>query len=66
MKRLKNGLMKNPMLSFLMGLKGNARACLWPEPLWGIPYNLYLPYASLQSNLRIHNCFVSSRERYWM
>lgn len=47
MKRLKNGLMKNPMLSFLMGLKGNARACLWPEPLWGIPYNLYLPYASL-------------------
>ncbi len=47
MKRLKNGLMKNPMLSFLMGLKGNARACLWPEPLWGIPYNLCLPYASL-------------------
>lgn len=47
MKRLKSGLMKNPMLSFLMGLKGNARACLWPEPLWGIPYNLCLPYASL-------------------
>lgn len=47
MKRRKCGLMRNPMIAFLMGLKGNARACLWPEPLWGIPYNLCLPYASL-------------------
>ena len=47
MKRLKNMIMKNPMIASLAGMKGNARACLWPEPLWGIPYNLYLPYASL-------------------
>ena len=47
MKRRKCGLMRNPMIAFLAGLKGNARACLWPEPLWGIPYNLCLPYASL-------------------
>ena len=47
MKRIKNLLMKNTMLRTLFTLKGNARACLWTEPLWGIPYNLCLPYASL-------------------
>lgn len=47
MKRLTDRLMKNPMIASLAGMKGNARACLWPEPLWGIPYNLCLPYASL-------------------
>ncbi len=31
----------------LVTLKGNERACLWTEPLWGIPYNLYLPFASV-------------------
>ena len=44
---LKRLLMKNPMLCTLFLLKGNARACLWTEPLWGVPYNLCLPYASL-------------------
>ncbi|MBR5560492.1 MAG: MFS transporter [Clostridia bacterium] len=47
MKLLKKRIMSNPMIASLMGMKGNARACLWPEPLWGVPYNLYLPYASL-------------------
>ncbi|MBE5800194.1 MAG: MFS transporter [Clostridiales bacterium] len=47
MKWLKRMLMRNPMIAALAGMKGNARACLWPEPLWGVPYNLYLPYASL-------------------
>ena len=47
MKWLASRLMKNPMIASLAGMKGNARACLWPEPLWGIPYNLCLPYASL-------------------
>ena len=47
MKQLKRKVMNNPMLASLAGMKGNARACLWPEPLWGVPYNLYLPYASL-------------------
>lgn len=47
MKWLKRMILKNPMLASLAGMKGNARACLWPEPLWGVPYNLYLPYASL-------------------
>jgi len=44
---IKRKLMSNYMLRTLLTLKGNARACLWPEPLWGVPYNLYLPYVSL-------------------
>ena len=47
MKKIKALLMKSGMLRMLLSMKGNARACLWPEPLWGIPYNLYLPYVSL-------------------
>ena len=47
MKRFKALLMKNAMIRTLFSIKGNARACLWTEPLWGIPYNLCLPYASL-------------------
>ena len=47
MKRVKRLLMRSDMIRTLVGLKGNARACLWPEPLWGIPYNLQVPYASL-------------------
>jgi MFS family permease len=35
------------MISTFLHLKGNPRACLWTEPLWGIPYNLYAPYISL-------------------
>ena len=47
MNRLKQLLMKNALFHALFALKGNARVCLWTEPLWGIPYNLCLPYASL-------------------
>ncbi|NLV91601.1 MAG: MFS transporter [Firmicutes bacterium] len=37
----------NPLFNTLVQLKGNPRACVWTEPLWGIPFNLYAPYASL-------------------
>lgn len=47
MKWLKKRILGNPMIASLASMRGNARACLWPEPLWGVPYNLYLPYASL-------------------
>ncbi len=40
--------MKTPSLvSFLKNLSGNPRGCVYPEPLWGIPFNLYSPYASI-------------------
>ena len=35
------------MIDTLLGLEGNPRLCIYTEPLWGIPFNLYLPYASV-------------------
>ena len=40
--------MKNhPLILSLKKLKENARGCVITEPLFGIPYFLYLPYASI-------------------
>ena len=38
---------RHPLVQTLLELKGNPRACVLTEPLWGIPYNLIAPYASL-------------------
>lgn len=35
------------MFQFLFTLKGNAKSCLFTEPLWGIPFNLYSPFVTL-------------------
>lgn len=35
------------MFRMLKNLKGNPRICILIEPLWSIPYNLYLPYATV-------------------
>ncbi len=37
----------HPLLLTLRRLRGNARACVFTEPLWGIPFNLYAPYVSI-------------------
>lgn len=37
----------HPLFSSLFNFKGNARGCVYPEPLNGIPYNLYAPYISI-------------------
>lgn len=47
MSKLRRLLCRNPILDTLIHLKGNGRACLWTEPLWGIPYNLYTPFVSV-------------------
>jgi DHA1 family tetracycline resistance protein-like MFS transporter len=40
--------LKNHVLfTVLKNLRGNARGCVYTEPLWGIPYNLYAPYISI-------------------
>jgi len=40
--------MKNHSLfATLWDLRGNPRGCVYTEPLWGIPYNLYAPYISI-------------------
>jgi MFS family permease len=36
-----------PIADSLRAFRGNARTCILVEPLWGIPYNLFVPYASL-------------------
>lgn len=47
MGKLRQKLASNYMIHTLFSLKGNGRACIWTEPLWGIPYNLYVPYVAL-------------------
>lgn len=38
---------KHPIWQTLCSLKGNQKACVAVEPLWAIPYNLFLPFASV-------------------
>jgi DHA1 family tetracycline resistance protein-like MFS transporter len=40
-------LARHPFVTTLKNLRGNARGCVLTEPLWGIPFNLYAPYASV-------------------
>jgi MFS family permease len=35
------------LVTALKNLTGNARGCVYAEPLWGIPFNLYAPYVSI-------------------
>lgn len=35
------------MVRTLVSLRGNVRGCVYTEPLWGIPFNLYAPYISV-------------------
>ena len=43
----KNRRREESLFGALLSLKGNPRACVYTEPLWGIPYNLYLPFHTL-------------------
>lgn len=38
---------ENHLISTIFTIKGNPKACLYTEPLWGIPYNLFVPFATL-------------------
>lgn len=40
-------LRKHPLIELLRHNKGNARTLILMEPLWGIPYNLIAPFATL-------------------
>jgi MFS family permease len=35
------------LITTLKSLRGNPRGCVYTEPLWGIPFNLYAPYISV-------------------
>jgi MFS family permease len=40
-------LRKHPLIELLKHNKGNPRTLIFMEPLWGIPYNLIAPFATL-------------------
>jgi len=40
-------LKNHSLITALKSLRGNPRGCVYPEPLWGIPFNLYAPYVSI-------------------
>ena len=40
-------IMKESLFSTLIHLKGNTRACVYTEPLWGLSMNLCMPYLSV-------------------
>jgi DHA1 family tetracycline resistance protein-like MFS transporter len=40
-------LTSHPFVTTLRNLRGNVRGCVYTEPLWAIPYNLYAPYVSI-------------------
>ena len=40
-------LNNHSLITTLKNLGGNPRGCVYTEPLWGIPFNLYSPYASI-------------------
>ncbi len=44
---MKNKLLKHQLLRTLVDLRGNPRACVYTEPMWGLSMNLCLPYASI-------------------
>jgi MFS family permease len=47
MAKLSRKIASHPLIDTLIHAKGNERACLITEPLWGIPYNLYVPFVSV-------------------
>jgi MFS family permease len=40
-------LNNHSLITTLKNLRGNPRGCVYTEPLWGIPFNLYSPYVSI-------------------
>lgn len=44
---MKNLLLKHHLLRTLVELRGNPRACVYTEPMWGLSMNLCLPYATV-------------------
>ncbi|NLP16029.1 MAG: MFS transporter [Clostridiales bacterium] len=44
---MKKFLQKHPLLRTLFELRGNPRACVFTEPMWGLSMNLCLPYATV-------------------
>jgi DHA1 family tetracycline resistance protein-like MFS transporter len=46
-ERMYPPLKNHSLFATLRSLRGNPRGCVYFEPLWGIPFHLYVPYVSL-------------------
>ncbi len=44
---MKKLLLKHKLMRTLIELRGNPRACVYTEPMWGLSMNLCLPYATV-------------------
>lgn len=44
---MKKLLLRHHLLRTLVELRGNPRACIYTEPMWGLSINLCLPYATV-------------------
>jgi len=42
-----SAIKRHPLAQTLVTLRGNPRACVFTEPLWGISFNLYTPFIAL-------------------
>ncbi len=47
MSRILARIKQHPLIDTLVTLKGNPKVCILIEPLWGIPANLILPFATV-------------------
>ncbi|MDI9497999.1 MAG: MFS transporter [Bacillota bacterium] len=47
LRRVLHAIRQHPLIDNLVSLRGNPRACVYTEPLWGIPHALYFPYMSV-------------------
>jgi len=47
LSRMKRRIRNHPLIDTLVTLKGNPRILVFIEPLWGIPYNLVAPFATV-------------------
>ena len=47
MHNIEESLASHPFIATLKDLRGNVRGCVYTEPLWAIPYNLYAPFATV-------------------
>ena len=45
--RIIDRLKSNELISAFLDLSGNPKACVCTEPLWYIPYNLFIPFATV-------------------
>jgi len=40
-------MLNHSLVKTLLSLRGNPRACVYTEPLWGIPFYLFMPFMSV-------------------